>query len=78
MAISVTRTSMFSGITRTIELDITDEQMHDYNSGTLIQNAFTNLSEDEREFFMTGVTAEEWDEFFGGCDEDETEEEGEV
>ena len=62
----ITKTSDFTGITRTMDLDITTEQIAAYNGGALLQNAFPNLSADEREFLKTGVTAEEWEEEFGG------------
>lgn len=61
----VTRKSMFTGIERTLDLNITLEQVDAYNKGALIQNAFPNLTADEREFIMTGVTADEWDNAFG-------------
>ena len=61
----VTRKSMFTGIERTLDLDITQEQVDAYNNGALVQNAFPNLSADDREFIMTGVTAEEWTDAFG-------------
>ncbi len=55
---------MFSGVKRTKELDITQEQMDAYNAGALIQNAMPQLSADDREFILTGATKEEWDEAF--------------
>lgn len=61
----ITRTSPFSGITRTIELDITHEQIADYESGTLLQNAFPNLDANEREFYKTGISSGEWEDTFG-------------
>ena len=30
-----------------------------------VQNAFSHLSADEREFIITGVTPEEWTQMFG-------------
>ena len=62
----ITRTSMFSGIERTLDLPVTPEQITEWQEGTLIQNAMPQLSADQREFVMTGVTAEEWEETFGG------------
>ena len=56
--------SAFSGIVHEMDLDITLEQIERYNKGELIQNVFTNLSDDEREFLMTGITPDEWDEVF--------------
>jgi hypothetical protein len=62
----VTRTSAFTGITRTLDLPITAEQVVAYyDKGVLLQNAFPNLTPDEREFIKTGVTAEEWACVFG-------------
>ena len=37
-----------------------------------IQDFFPELTADEREFILTGVTAEEWDKVFGD-DEEESE-----
>lgn len=61
----ITRTSMFTGKTTTLEIPVTQEQLDSWNKGELIQNAMPNLSVDEREFIKTGVTKEEWDETFG-------------
>jgi hypothetical protein len=42
------------------ELDITPEQYDAYCNGALIQHAFPQLSADDREFILTGIT--NWDE----------------
>ena len=60
----ITRISKYSGIMRTRLLDITEEQLDAYTRGALIQNAFPNLTDEEREFFMTGITPNEWAEMF--------------
>jgi len=65
----VTRTSPFTGVTRTLDLNITEAQVSAYNAGALLQNAFPTLNADEREFFKTGITGEEWDQMFGGSEE---------
>lgn len=65
----ITRTSIATGITRTLDLDITDGQLHDYMMGALIQDAFPKLTASEREFILTGITDDEWDTMFK--DEDE-------
>jgi hypothetical protein len=65
----VTRTSPFSKITRTLDLDITEAQVEAYANGALLHNAFPNLNADEREFYKTGITGEEWDQLFGGSEE---------
>ena len=51
---------MFSGITRTLDLPVTEPQVDSYLKGELIQRAFPNLTAGQREFIMTGVTDEEW------------------
>lgn len=61
----ITRTSLVSKRTKSMDLDITAEQLTNWGAGMLVQDAFPNLSEDEREFIMTGVTSEEWNELFG-------------
>lgn len=61
----VTRRSIKSGIERTLDLPITEEQMQEWQLGKkLIQEAFPNLTADQREFLRTGMTAEEWDDTF--------------
>lgn len=65
----VTRTSMFTGKVHTLELQVTQDQLDRYtNTRMLIQEAFPQLSDAEREFIKTGVTPEEWDAVFG-CDD---------
>lgn len=61
----ITRTSILSGVTRTMELPITQEQIAAHKVGRLIQDAMPNLTPDQREFYMTGITPEEWDKEFG-------------
>lgn len=59
----ITRTSMTTGITRTRELDVTNDQLDAYyNKGKLIQDAFPHLSPSDREFIMTGMSDEDWEE----------------
>lgn len=64
----ITRTSMMSGVTRTLEIPVTMRQLQAWAEGALIQNVMSNLTNDEREFLMTGITTEEWDE---ACAEEE-------
>jgi hypothetical protein len=59
----ITRTSQATGITRSIDLPVTEQQLILYaTTSALIQDVFPSLSDDQREFIMTGITAEEWDE----------------
>lgn len=54
-----------------MDLPITQDQLNAYAAGALLQDAFPNLNADEREFVKSGITAEEWDEMFGGPEEEE-------
>jgi len=61
----VTKKSQLTGNTHTIDIpNLTDEQVDAWMSGTLIQNAMPHISEDHREFLMTGITPDEWDSIF--------------
>lgn len=64
----ITRTSQISKTNSTMELDITYEQLdrvnNRYESKELIQNIVPNLSMEEREFLITGITPKEWNELF--------------
>ena len=60
----ITKTSNLTGNVSSMEIDVTDEQLIDWETGTLIQLAMPNLTDDEREFIMAGITAEEWDAAF--------------
>ena len=71
--LEVTKKSIISGKTNTMELDISQEQLDRWVSvdKQLIQVAFPNLSSSEREFLMTGITPTEWNATFGDGDEDD-------
>ena len=62
----ITRKSPFSGKVNSREIPVTEEQLQAWNNGTLIQNAMPDLSADDREFIMTGITPEAWEETFNG------------
>lgn len=59
----ITRTSGLTGQVNTKDIDVTPQQLEEWKSGGLIQNIMPDLSADDREFLMTGITAEEWDKF---------------
>lgn len=61
----IVRTSPFSGEVNEMELPITKEQLRRWQDGELIQRVFPNLTADQREFIMTGITPEEWRDSFG-------------
>ena len=69
----ITRTSQISKTESTLDLDITQDQLNRiglrYNTGELIQNIVPNLSKEEREFLITGITPKEWNELFNPIEE---------
>ena len=67
----VRRPNIFTGKVRELELDITQEQVNRWKNGELIQNVFPHLSVDEREFLMTGIIGEEWNEYWEEANRDE-------
>jgi len=60
----ITKVSMLSKIERSLELDVTAEEIKAWKSGMLIQDAMPRLNTDEREFMMSGITAEEWEKHY--------------
>ena len=67
----ITRTSMISGNTNTMELNVTLEQIAQWENGMNIQQAMPDLSAEEREFVKTGMTPTEWEELFGEEEDEE-------
>lgn len=52
-----------------MDLPITAGQIEDFNRGMMVQDAFQNLSDGEREFLLSGITPDKWSEMFGHDDE---------
>lgn len=66
------RTSPLSGKENSMILEVDPAQLDAYDNGEVhIQTAFPHLTPDEREFIMTGITADEWADIFEGGDIDE-------
>lgn len=68
----ITRISQISKTHNSMELDITYEQLDRVNNRhftkELIQDIVPNLSKEEREFLITGITPKEWNELFNSID----------
>ena len=56
----ITRTSMLTGKTNTLDLSVTVEQLAEYEAGAFLQDVFRHLPPPEREFIKSGITPEEW------------------
>jgi len=65
----ITKTSTMTGLTNTMELDVTQQQIEQWEGGMLIQNAMPNLTPEEREFIMSGATSSEWAVAYGDMEE---------
>lgn len=62
----ITRTSILSGVKNYMDIPITEDELAAYERGDmLIQYAFPKLTDDQREFILSGITPEEWDRAFG-------------
>ena len=66
----VERQSVVSGKMYQMDINITPEQLFDFLNGRsgLAQDAFRDLSVDEREFIISGIHPTEWHELFGNED----------
>jgi len=69
---NITKISSLTGIEHTLNINITEDELlrveNRRNSTELIQNIVPNLSMEDREFLMTGITNEEWIRVFGEID----------
>ena len=72
---NITRKSDLTGVTRTIEIPVTPEQLRSWEEGALIQRAMPNLTSAQREFIISGITEEEWNDAFPEEDDDDSDEE---
>jgi hypothetical protein len=57
----ITKTSPLTGMLNTMDIDVTELQIAQWERGMLIQEAMPLLTRDEREFIMTGFTAADWE-----------------
>lgn len=58
----IERKSILSGNVNVMDIDVTPAQIDAWEQGMLVQSAMPDLSADEREFIMTGITPNEWEE----------------
>lgn len=67
----VTRKSPLTGKTSTMDLPITEKQLHRWKVGREpIQRVMPHLTAEQREFVMTGYTPEDWAVMFPPEEED--------
>jgi len=58
----VGKRSMMSGTLNEMNIEVSEKQITLWMEGALIQEVMPDLSADEREFLMTGITPSEWHE----------------
>ena len=56
----ITKTSVYTGVTRTMDLPITQEEIDRWQGGEMIQVVWPDLTDNERLFLLDGATEEEW------------------
>ncbi len=61
----LSKVSPITGELTTMDLPVTPEQIEAWQEGALIQDVMPHLSKAEREFLISGVTPEEWQQVFG-------------
>ena len=64
--ISLERKSPKTGRVNSMDLATTKKALDEYYSGSVryVQDIFSNLNAEEREFIMTGYTPSDWNELF--------------
>ena len=58
----ITKKSVLTGITHTREIEITEQQLDQMKRGKHIQWLCPQLSADDREFLISGIMPEEWED----------------
>lgn len=60
----VAKRSVVSNQINTMELDVTKEELSRHANGEYVQKVFPDLSVEEREFLITGMSLEEQEQFY--------------
>ena len=63
--IMITRRSELTGVEHVRKINVSSRQIELWQGGALIQDVMPDLSDEDREFLMTGITPEEWAAHFG-------------
>jgi len=67
----ITKTSPISGKQHTMEIPVTQQQIDAWERGELIHKAMPEVPAELREFILSGITPEEWNDLFGRIGEEE-------
>lgn len=63
----VTKRSILTNKINTLDIDVTDEQIAAHAAGALVQDCMPHLSNEHREFIISGITPEEWKDACSDC-----------
>ena len=69
----VMRTDPLTGKENTLEIPVTEAQINKWRGGRNIQDVMRNLTDDQREFMMTGLLPKSWEEIFKGQNDEDLE-----
>ena len=64
----VPKVSLLTGVTHMRDIDVTQEQLERHANGELIQEVCPDLSAEDREYLISGITQNEWQKF-AACQE---------
>jgi len=67
----IVRKSPVTGKFNIREVNVTKEQLERWYQGELIQTVMPDLTPSEREFLISGATDEDWEDLFGGEEEED-------
>jgi hypothetical protein len=72
---TLVKESTLTGEENSMKISLTPAEYREWadtprHSRPLVQDAFPQLSDDEREFLITGITPGEWDTFMGSDDDE--------
>lgn len=63
--ISITRNSILDDSVSSMDFPITFAALHDYCTGAVnVQDAFPDLTTEQREFLLSGITPNDWEQVF--------------
>ena len=71
----ITMISQISGKENSLDIAITEEEysrvLNRFNTGEYIQSIIPHIPADQREFLISGIDGEEWDQTFKYVEDDE-------
>jgi hypothetical protein len=65
----ITRKSIASGIIRTREINVTQEELDRIAAGEMVHKVLPHVPNSDREFLISGMTEEEWEDSLPDPDE---------